>query len=146
MKIRARQQLERLVSQLSDLESIKNDLDSEEYEDAKSETLDQLQEFEKSLNKLDCGEVTLEFTARAILTEAFRTPDIIKLFMSKRSDGLRQKLQEITRDNTIGKLGWYFFLAKRGCASSIQFTEIFKQHALVVEVKPLIKVMNIIED
>ena len=111
LKIRARQQLERLVSQLSDLESIKNDLDSEEYEDAKSETLDQLQEFEKSLNKLDCGEVTLEFTARAILTEAFRTPDIIKLFMSKRSDGLRQKLQEITRDNTIGKLGWYFFLA-----------------------------------
>ena len=105
LKIRARQQLERLVSQLSDLESIKNDLDSEEYEDAKSETLDQLQEFEKSLNKLDCGEVTLEFTARAILTEAFRTPDIIKLFMSKRSDGLRQKLQEITRDNTIGKMG-----------------------------------------
>ena len=109
LKLRARQQLERLVSQLSDLESIKNDLDSEEYEDAKSETLDQLQEFEKSLNKLDCGEVTLEFTARAILTEAFRTPDIIKLFMSKRSDGLRQKLQEITRDNTIGKMGWVFF-------------------------------------
>ena len=62
-------------------------------------------EFENSLNKLDCGEVTLEFTAKAILNEAFRTPDIIKLFMSKRSDGLRQKLQEITRDNTIGKIG-----------------------------------------
>ena len=64
-------------------------------------------EFEKSLNKLDCGEVTLEFTARAILNEAFKTPEIIKLFMSKRSDGLRQKLQEITRDNTIGKLGTF---------------------------------------
>ena len=64
-------------------------------------------EFEKSLNKLDCGEVTLEFTTRAILNEAFRTPDIIKLFMSKRSDGLRQKLQEITRDSTIGKLGQF---------------------------------------
>ena len=58
---------------------------------------------------MDCGEVTLEFTARAILNEAFKTPDIIKLFMSKKSDGLRQKLQEITRDNTIGKLGTYFF-------------------------------------
>jgi hypothetical protein len=56
---------------------------------------------------LDCGEVTLEFTARAILNEAFKTPEIIKLFMSKRSDGLRQKLQEITRDNTIGKLGTF---------------------------------------
>ena len=66
-------------------------------------------EFEKSLNKLDCGEVTLEFTARAILNEAFKTPDIIKLFMSKKSDGLRQKLQEITRDNTIGKLGTFSF-------------------------------------
>ena len=48
------------------------DLEKEEYEDAKSETLDQLEEFEKSMHKLNCGEVSLEFTARAILDQTFK--------------------------------------------------------------------------
>ena len=104
LKDRARQQLERLISQLSDLELIKGELGADEYDEAKTETLDQLEEFEKSLQKLNCGEVTLNFTTRAILDETFKTPEIIKLFLSKRSEGLRQKLQEIGRDLTIGKM------------------------------------------
>ena len=104
LKIKAKQQLERLVSELSDLENCKSDLEVEEYEEAKNETLEQLQEFEKSLEKLNCGEVSLEFTTKAILNETFKTPEIIKMFLSKKSDGLRQKLSEIERDFRIGKL------------------------------------------
>ena len=39
-------QLERLVQQLHDLEECKDDLDEEEYEETKKETLDQLQVFD----------------------------------------------------------------------------------------------------
>lgn len=39
-------QLERLLSQLNDLEEVQNDLSPEEYEEMKSDTLRQIEEFE----------------------------------------------------------------------------------------------------
>ena len=44
-------QLERLLSQLSDLEELKDDLTDEEYADMKKDTLEQITEFEKFLEK-----------------------------------------------------------------------------------------------
>ena len=46
-------QLERLLSQLKDLEEIKDDdsISKEEYEDLKKETLQQIQEFESFLER-----------------------------------------------------------------------------------------------
>lgn len=42
-------QLERLLSQLSDLEELKAELTEQEYEEMKQETLDQITDFEKFL-------------------------------------------------------------------------------------------------
>ena len=44
---KAEQQFNRLIEQLNDLESIKDELDSSEYEEMKHETLEQLNEFKK---------------------------------------------------------------------------------------------------
>ena len=44
---KAEQQFNRLIEQLNDLESIKDELDSSEYEEMKHETLEQLEEFKK---------------------------------------------------------------------------------------------------
>ena len=44
-------QLERLLSQLSDLEELKEDLTDEEYAEMKADTLAQIEEFEKFLEK-----------------------------------------------------------------------------------------------
>ena len=109
LKNQAKQQLERLVSQLADLEDSKDEFLVEEYEEMRQDTLEQLQEFESSLQKLNCGEVTLEFTTKAILNETFKTPEIIKMFLSKKSDGLRQKLTELDRDWRIGKIAESLF-------------------------------------
>ena len=45
------EQLDRLMSQLSDLDELKDELSQEEYEELKTETLGQIQEFEAFLDK-----------------------------------------------------------------------------------------------
>lgn len=106
LKEKARQQLNRLVSQLNDIEASKGDLDPDEYSEAKQDTLDQLEEFRKSLDKM-------ELKLESILDSFQTTSDIIKLFMSKTSDGLRQKLQEIDRDLKTGKISHAIFHCKK---------------------------------
>ena len=52
-------QLERLVQQLHDLDECKDDLDDEEYEETKKETLDQLQVFAfESDGRLTKGQIS----------------------------------------------------------------------------------------
>jgi len=45
-----RAQLDRLVAQLADLEEARDDLDADEYDEMRSDTLEQLHEFERQLN------------------------------------------------------------------------------------------------
>ena len=52
-------QLDRLMQQLSDLEESKEDLDADEYEETKNETLEQLKEFKTSLDKMLEGNMSL---------------------------------------------------------------------------------------
>ena len=49
----------RLLSQLQDLEELRDELDDEEYEETKTDTLEQLKEFEKSLKTMSAGKTTL---------------------------------------------------------------------------------------
>ena len=42
-------QLERLLSQLNDLEEVKEEVSAEEYEEMKADTIKQIQEFESFL-------------------------------------------------------------------------------------------------
>jgi ABC-type transporter Mla subunit MlaD len=103
-------QLDRLVAQLTDLEECREDLEEEEYEETKRETLEQLEEFNKSLQKLISGDMTLvdslnamQLAIQAAISQAFKTPDVIRLFAKKQPDQLRVRLSQIERDAKIGK-------------------------------------------
>ncbi len=49
-------QLDRLLDQLADLDQIKGEMDENEYNEARQDTVDQLEEFSKSLEKMKSGE------------------------------------------------------------------------------------------
>jgi hypothetical protein len=49
-------QLDRLLDQLADLDQIKNEMDEAEYKESRQDTVDQLEEFSKSLEKMKSGE------------------------------------------------------------------------------------------
>ena len=103
-------QLDRLVNQLSDLEECKEDLDKNEYEETKQETLDQLREFEISLKKMIEGNITLvdefngiQIAIQAAISEAFKTPEVIQMFAKKQPEQLRQKLSQLQQGKSLGK-------------------------------------------
>lgn len=136
---------------LSDLEpnDMRTDMDQEEYEETKRDTLEQLEEFSRSLKKFSDGDLTLidsvnamqlvseprkstqlnptqlnslsthsqlipnstsiqtQFTSnncsnsnpfqaiRAAISQAFKTPEVIRLFAKKQPDQLRIKLAQV---------------------------------------------------
>lgn len=49
-------QLDRLLEQLTDLDQIKADMDTDEYNEARQDTVDQLEAFSKSLEKMKTGQ------------------------------------------------------------------------------------------
>ena len=55
----ARAQLSRLLTQLQDCEDLKEDLDPEEYEETRADTLQQLKEFQETLTRMTSGDNTL---------------------------------------------------------------------------------------
>ncbi|KAK7071259.1 hypothetical protein SK128_008991 [Halocaridina rubra] len=103
-------QLDRLVSQLADLEECKGDLDPDEFEEAQKDTIEQLKEFQASLSRMSSGDMTLvdninamQLAIQAAISEAFKTPEVIQMFAKKQPDQLREKLSQIERDHKIGK-------------------------------------------
>ncbi|XP_064476489.1 protein LZIC-like [Ornithodoros turicata] len=104
-------QLDRLMTQLSDLEECKAELDDDEYTETKSDTLDQLREFHDYLKKITSGDMTLvddlsgmQIAIQAAISEAFKTPEVIRMFAKKQPDQLRERLSQLERDFKIGKL------------------------------------------
>lgn len=105
------EQLDRLMQQLQDLEECREDLDEDEYEETKKETLEQLSEFNDSLKKIMCGDMTLvdelggmQLAIQAAISQAFKTPEVIRLFAKKQPGQLRTRLGEMDRDVMVGKL------------------------------------------
>ncbi|XP_078486813.1 protein LZIC [Ciona intestinalis] len=103
-------QIDRLVQQLADLEESKDDLE-DEYEEMKSETIEQLKEVRESLQKMVKGDVSLvddvnamQIAIQAAISDAFKTPEVIRLFAKKEPGQLRTRLSGIERDFKIGKL------------------------------------------
>ena len=95
-------QLERLLSQLEDLEENKADFDDDEYESMKADTREQLKEFQATLEQMTAGNMTLmsqldttRQAVRAAISDAFKTPEVIRLFAGKKPAMLRQRLAEI---------------------------------------------------
>uniref|UniRef100_A0A671L807 Protein LZIC n=1 Tax=Sinocyclocheilus anshuiensis TaxID=1608454 RepID=A0A671L807_9TELE len=117
------EQLDRLMQQLQDLEecsymhkfdyffNCREELEEEEYEETKKETLEQLSEFNESLKKLMSGNMTLvdelggmQLAIQAAISQAFKTPEVIRLFAKKQPGQLRTRLAEMDRDMMVGKL------------------------------------------
>lgn len=103
-------QLERLVTQLADLEECRDDLEEGEYEETKTETLSQLAEFSSSLERAAAGDMTLtdQLTAVKLATQqaisnAFRTPEVMQMFAKQEPAQLRCLLAQIARDGSLGK-------------------------------------------
>ncbi|KAK3106584.1 hypothetical protein FSP39_023101 [Pinctada imbricata] len=111
LKQNLEEQLDRLMQQLTDLEECKDDLEPDEYEETKNETLEQLKEFKESLDSMIGGNLSLvdqlngmQLAIQAAISEAFKTPEVIRLFAKKQPGQLRQRLSEISRDAKIGKI------------------------------------------
>ncbi|KAK5968488.1 hypothetical protein GCK32_006905 [Trichostrongylus colubriformis] len=92
-------QLDRLMNQLSDLEEERPNMDAKEYEELKTETMEELQDLSRTLEKMTGGSITVidnltatRMAVRAAISQAFRTPEIVALFARKQPAALRQKL------------------------------------------------------
>ncbi len=111
LKQNMEEQLDRLVAQLSDLEEAREDMDEDEYEETKQDTLEQLQDFKESLTKMMAGNMTLvdelngmQIAIQAAISQAFKTPEVIRMFAKKQPGQLRQRLAEVERDGKVQKL------------------------------------------
>jgi hypothetical protein len=104
-------QLNRLVSQLEDLEEMKDEMDPDEYNETKEQTIDQMKEFQAFLKKAIGGNMTLvnefgsvQLAIQAAVSKAFQTPEVIKLFAKKQPGQLRNRLESLKRDVKLNKL------------------------------------------
>merc|ERR1719419_1549632 len=118
LKTKLETQLSRLLDQLHDIETTKDSLDEDEYLDLKNDTLEQ--EFETSLNKMLKGEIGLvdsvgamQLAIQAAISQAFKTPEILKLFIKAEPSHLRDKLAVIQRDFQTGKMDNDLFIQQK---------------------------------
>ena len=110
-------QLNRLLTQLEDLEEFKDELEDDEYAETKAETMEQLREFEASLAELTRGNMTLvsemnstQLAIQGAIREAFQTPDVIKMFAKREPDALRAKVVQLKEERKLGRLDEAKFL------------------------------------
>jgi len=110
LKQNLQEQLNRLLTQLQDLEDNKADL-GEEYEEMRTDTLQQLKELKASLMKLLEGNMTLvdefgsvQLAIQAAVSQAFHTPEVIKMFAKKDHGSLRQRLTSLQTSHKLGKI------------------------------------------
>ena len=85
---------------------------AEEYEETKAETLNQLSDFQAFLQQALSGDLTLvdEFGAaslaiQAAVSNAFKTPEVIRLFAQRQPQALRVRLEGLKRDFKVRKMG-----------------------------------------
>mmetsp|Transcript_36447 Transcript_36447/g.116820 ORF Transcript_36447/g.116820 Transcript_36447/m.116820 type:complete len:182 (+) Transcript_36447:14-559(+) len=104
-------QLNRLLVQLSDLEELREELEDDEYEETRSETMRELEEFEESLNELTRGNMTLvselnsvQLAIQGAVRQAFKTPDVIKMFAKREPDALRAKLASLKEEKRLSRI------------------------------------------
>mmetsp|Transcript_19254 Transcript_19254/g.26950 ORF Transcript_19254/g.26950 Transcript_19254/m.26950 type:complete len:192 (-) Transcript_19254:63-638(-) len=104
------EQLNRLLTQLQDLEENKEDL-GEDYTSMRNDTLQQMKEFQASLTKMMQGNMTLvdefgsvQLAIQAAVSHAFQTPEVIKMFAKKDRNSLRTHLVNLQTNARLGKI------------------------------------------
>lgn len=104
-------QLSRLLTQLSDLEGMRGDMDADEFEAARADTVQQMEEFQKTLDKLVAGDVSLvsalgsmRLAVRQAILGGSDRGAIQELFSSKSTSGLRGKLASLEEDLRLQRI------------------------------------------
>ena len=112
--------MNRLVQQISDLEEFKADLEQEEYEETLQDTKAQLVEFREALDKITEGDVTLldtlsrmRLAIQAAISDAFKTPEVVAMFMQKEPGQLRGRLQQLDQSLKLRKISPDVYEAQR---------------------------------
>jgi hypothetical protein len=120
LKANVEDQLNRLLTQLQDLEDMREDLDDDEYESTKEETLEQMKEFEISLNNMVSGNLSLvseignvQLKIQSAIKSAIK-PEVKKMFQDKEHEGLRIKLYGLESDVKLGRISESEFLKNSG--------------------------------
>ncbi|KAL6260893.1 hypothetical protein P5V15_008421 [Pogonomyrmex californicus] len=111
LKKNLEEQLDRLVQQLEDLEDCRVTFDETDYQECKEDTMEQLREFNESLQRMISGNMTLidelgamQLATQAAISAAFQTPAVIRMFGKREPTGLKERLSQIDRDAKLGKL------------------------------------------
>ncbi|XP_043800143.1 protein LZIC-like isoform X2 [Apis laboriosa] len=88
-----------------------NLLDAAAYEEAMQLTKEDLQEFNESLQRLISGDTTLidqlgaiQLAIQAAISEAFKTPAVIRMFGKRETSQLKNRLAQIEYDMKLGKI------------------------------------------
>jgi hypothetical protein len=104
-------QMNRLLTQLQDLEDMKSDLEEGEYEESRKDTLMQMEEFEQTLNKMISGDMTLvdeigmiQLAIQSAIRSAFKSPEVIKMFAKRENGALRSRLASLDQDLKLGRI------------------------------------------
>lgn len=94
-----------------DLEELRHELEDEEYEETRKDTLEQMEEFDVQLRKLMEGDMTLvsdlgqvKLALRAAISNAFQTPDVIRSFARREPAALRERLKQLSQDARLGRV------------------------------------------
>ena len=89
-----------------------SEFSADEYAETRAETLNQLSDFQSFLAQALSGDLTLvdEFGAaslaiQAAVSNAFKTPEVIRLFARRQPDALRVRLEGLKRDWKVKKMG-----------------------------------------
>ena len=90
---------------------MRTEFSAEEYDETKAETLSQLREFQQFLERSLRGDMTLvdefgtaQLAIQAAVSDAFKTPEVIRMFANKQPDQLRLRLAALQRDVKIKQI------------------------------------------
>lgn len=101
-------QLNRLLMQLEDLEELRSELEDFEYEETRQETMRELEDFEAMLADPTMTLVSelnsVQLAIQGAIRQAFKTPEVIKMFAKREPDALRAKLQQHKEQKKLGRI------------------------------------------
>lgn len=108
LKANVTDQLNRLLTQLEDLEELKEELAEEEYTEEREETMAQLRDFQAFLDQMLAGNMTLvdelgaaQQAIQAAIAQAVKSSDAAGHFANKSASQLRSRLAILQRDLSL---------------------------------------------
>ena len=104
-------EITRLNNQLQDLETYKDDFTPEEIEETQKDTLNQLMETKKILEKMRSGNLTTTTQLEAaqkrlyqVIAENFKVKDLINSMLANETGFLRESLKSVIRSHSLKKI------------------------------------------